>query len=68
MSWIYKLKYHQLKKVHRFDKEDDEIISKIVTLKKYKESNLFCNNILDLTNIRKLIKLINFLLTKAIII
>ena len=68
MSWIYKLKYHQLKKVHRFDKENDEMISKKVTLKKYKELDLFCNNILNLTNIRKLIKLINFLLTKVIII
>ena len=47
VSWIHKLIYHWLKNVHRFDKEDDEIISKKVTLKKYKESDLFYNNILN---------------------
>ena len=44
---IVKNQYHRLNKIHRSDNEDDEIINKKATLKKYEESDLFYNNTLN---------------------
>ena len=41
---LQKKQYHGLNKVHRFDKEDDEITNKKAASKKYNKSDLIYNN------------------------